>query len=325
MESRSFKVYSSSKNRRRSTGKGRGAGSGPPTPWREPATDRESSRRAGAPGVTGRDFRRCRLGRATLVLRLGAWYVRLVSPERSGGTVLLQSPVTPTELDDRRGGARVCGDCAGLRDRSLMTVDGQRNSMATSLTSGVAPVLDLLAVAALVADNTGQVVASNRAWRELTGRTQAESTGYGWAQVLDASDRLRFMDLLADLSTNGDTITAEYQLRVADRRSWTRWGARRPYDDGAPMVITVVDIYQYPARYDRHRRQANVDNLTLANRAPTGDDSIIAGLTSSARRVADMAHAARPDDERRIHLLDSAHSIHRALIDLAAYVTKTPN
>ena len=150
-----------------------------------------------------------------------------------------------------------------------MSVDLPHRRPSDALPSGLASVIDLLPVATLVADERGRVVAVNRAWHELTGRTGPESAGERWLAVLDAADRRRFLELLDDLAATGGVASVEYQLYLGQGRRWTRWTARYPHPDRQPLVlIAVIDIDDDRACHDHLRYQATHDSLTgLVNRA----------------------------------------------------------
>lgn len=143
------------------------------------------------------------------------------------------------------------------------------NSRRAALRSPLEPVsvIDFLPVAALIADPKGGVSRVNRCWCELTGRSEAQSTGRSWLAVLDRADSLSFSKLLSELASKGGTLSCDFQLRLPGGRRWTRWSARQTGHEDAPLVISVSDIDEDRVRYDRLLDQVNRDSLTgLFNR-----------------------------------------------------------
>lgn len=130
-------------------------------------------------------------------------------------------------------------------------------------------VFDTFPVAGLLAVEAGNVMATNQAWKDLTGLSESASTGRGWSGVFDAMDLVALDDRLETLKANGDSATVDLRTLIRGTRRWTRWVLRLDDTSGAALVtIAVVDIDAAMIREADLRHHASHDSLTgLLNRA----------------------------------------------------------
>ena len=82
--------------------------------------------------------------------------------------------------------------------------------------------IDLLPVATVIADRHGRAVAVNQAWTELTSRSDRDSMGRGWLELLAGEDRRQLLDAFNALQHTGGPALGDYRLRIGRNRRWTR-------------------------------------------------------------------------------------------------------
>jgi PAS domain S-box-containing protein len=103
--------------------------------------------------------------------------------------------------------------------------------------------IELAPVGMLVAFGDGHVIATNRAWSELSSLSGPDSIGNGFLTVLAPAERPRFQDGLRRVAAGADQVSGDYHLEVGSARRWTRWWLRRHDHNGVPLVVmTVGDI-----------------------------------------------------------------------------------
>jgi diguanylate cyclase (GGDEF)-like protein len=128
--------------------------------------------------------------------------------------------------------------------------------------------LDMLPVGVLLADETGAVVAVNQSWVDLSGLDRSQSTGGGWLQTLDPTDRDVVLDQVRSAAGERATSVAEFQLDLDTGRRWTRWWVRasdHPPGGTAPhlpVAIAVADSHSEHAFQEELRHRATHDSLT---------------------------------------------------------------
>lgn len=134
---------------------------------------------------------------------------------------------------------------------------------------GIAPAIDFMPLATLVAEAGGRVLAVNPAWLQLSGLSEAQSLGEGWLDLIVEGDRYRLCRALHRVLNGGGLETLEQEIDGACGSRWTRWTFRRHDNCGRLVVVmVVVDLdAEHTLQVDlRHR--ATHDALTgLVNRA----------------------------------------------------------
>ncbi|HET9075882.1 MAG TPA: GGDEF domain-containing protein [Acidimicrobiales bacterium] len=133
----------------------------------------------------------------------------------------------------------------------------------------IAPAIDFMPVATMVADRSGAALAVNPAWLQLSGGTEPSSLGQGWQRLIPARDRPRLLLALRRMSERGGTETVDQELDLERGSRWTRWTLRGHPGRGRPVVVAVVvDLdAEHSLQMDLHHR-ATHDALTgLVNRA----------------------------------------------------------
>ena len=129
--------------------------------------------------------------------------------------------------------------------------------------------LEVVPFAMLIADGTGQVLAVNGKWIDLSGLGRTNSLGAGWLSVLDPDTRHRLREDVARVAAGGDGATVDYQFGSELQRRWARWWISRHELDGLPLVaIGVADVDDDYARQANLYHLATHDSLTgLINRS----------------------------------------------------------
>lgn len=133
----------------------------------------------------------------------------------------------------------------------------------------MAPAIDFMPLATLVADGSGAVMAVNRAWLKLSGLDEDESRGEGWLSRFAPAARPRVMRTVRRVAESGGLESAEHEIDTPARARWTRWTFRRHDCDGRQVVVmVVVDLDVEHALQVDLRHRATHDALTgLLNRA----------------------------------------------------------
>ena len=132
--------------------------------------------------------------------------------------------------------------------------------------------LELVPFAMLIADGTGNALAVNQRWIDLTGRSRPDSLGAGWLDALDADHRHRLRDDILRVAAGGPAAapaTADYQLIGGARRRWARWWLSGHELEGVPLVaVAAADVDEDYARQASLYHLATHDSLTgLVNRS----------------------------------------------------------
>lgn len=123
--------------------------------------------------------------------------------------------------------------------------------------------------AMLIADGTGEALAVNQRWLDMTGLGRHESLGAGWLDVVDREVRGRLRDDLMTVADRGNGVTSDYQLAPALQSRWVRWWLSRHELDGIPLVaVAAADVDDDYARQANLYHLATHDSLTgLVNRS----------------------------------------------------------
>jgi diguanylate cyclase (GGDEF)-like protein/PAS domain S-box-containing protein len=116
--------------------------------------------------------------------------------------------------------------------------------------------LEVVPFAMLIADASGQALAVNGKWLDLSGLGRSNSLGAGWLSVLDPDTRHRLREDVVRVAAGEDGHTIDYQMGSELHRRWARWWISRHELDGLPLVaIAVADVD------DDYSRQANLYHL----------------------------------------------------------------
>jgi diguanylate cyclase (GGDEF)-like protein/PAS domain S-box-containing protein len=116
--------------------------------------------------------------------------------------------------------------------------------------------LELVPFAMLIADASGQALAVNERWFELSGMGRAASLGAGWLTVLDPDDRARVREDAGKVAREGGTATADYQMGGPALGRWTRWWISGHDLEGRILLaVAIADVHE------DHTRQANLYHL----------------------------------------------------------------
>ena len=86
----------------------------------------------------------------------------------------------------------------------------------------------------------GQCLSVNRHWQELTGMTQREALGDGWARGLHAEDRERVFQLWSRAMANASSFEAEFRFQRPDGRVAWLLGRAVPMFDGRGRVTEYL-------------------------------------------------------------------------------------
>ncbi|MBV9659727.1 MAG: diguanylate cyclase [Acidimicrobiales bacterium] len=129
--------------------------------------------------------------------------------------------------------------------------------------------LEVVPFAMLIADASGQVMAVNQRWIELSGLRRAPSLGTGWLSVVEPDSRGRLRADAVRVGREGGSATADYQLGGPPNGRWTRWWISRHELEGTGLVaIAVADVHDDYARQANLYHLATHDSLTgLINRS----------------------------------------------------------
>jgi diguanylate cyclase (GGDEF)-like protein len=116
--------------------------------------------------------------------------------------------------------------------------------------------LELVPFAMLISDASGQALAVNERWLELSAMGRAASLGAGWLTVLDPDDRTRVREDALRVAREGGTATADYQLGGPALGRWTRWWISGHDLEGRTLLaVAIADVHE------DHTRQANLYHL----------------------------------------------------------------
>ena len=146
--------------------------------------------------------------------------------------------------------------------------DSEQQLRGKAHTAAVAA-LEVVPFAMLIADATGQALAVNGKWMDLSGLGRSNSLGAGWLSVLDPETRHRLREDVVRAAADGEGATVDYQMGAELHRRWARWWISRHELDGLPLVaIGVADVDDDYARQANLYHLATHDSLTgLINRS----------------------------------------------------------
>lgn len=132
-----------------------------------------------------------------------------------------------------------------------------------------AAALEIVPFAMLITDASGEALAVNRHWLELSGMSRASSLGSGWLTVLDPEARARLREDAARVAQDKETISGDYQLGGPGFGRWTRWWINAHEGHGpVRLAIAVADVHEDYTRQANLYHLATHDSLTgLLNRS----------------------------------------------------------
>jgi len=129
--------------------------------------------------------------------------------------------------------------------------------------------LDAVPFAALLAEPSGNVIAVNRRWEELSGLSEEASLGPGWLDAVDPESGDRIRSQVAAVNERLTPLPTDYQLITRDSGRWTRWWvSSHEHNDEPLVVIAVADVHEERTREAVLYHMATHDSLTgLVNRS----------------------------------------------------------
>ena len=129
--------------------------------------------------------------------------------------------------------------------------------------------LEIVPFAMVVTDPSGQAVAVNRRWLELSGMGRASSLGAGWLSTLDPEARAQLLEDIQRSAREGGTVTSDYQMGGPALGRWTRWWINsHQVEDKVLLAIAVVDVHEDYTKQANLYHLATHDSLTgLVNRS----------------------------------------------------------
>ena len=129
--------------------------------------------------------------------------------------------------------------------------------------------LEIVPFAMLITDPSGDALAVNRHWLDLSGMSRASSLGTGWLSALDPEARARIREDAARVAEDRETIIGDYQLGGPGFGRWTRWWINTHGEDGSGLLsIAVTDVHEDYTRQANLYHLATHDSLTgLLNRS----------------------------------------------------------
>ncbi len=140
----------------------------------------------------------------------------------------------------------------------------------------------------------------NDRWSEITGLTEEEARGDGWARALHPDDRKRVFEEWSAVATSGRQFAMEY--RLLNGRGETIWvfgqGVAEQDDAGeiAGCVGTITDITRRKHAEEKlHRRDEQLMRVLDATRRMYTElalDKVLQAIADGARNVLDCQYTA---------------------------------
>ena len=106
--------------------------------------------------------------------------------------------------------------------------------------------IELTPVGLLVAASDGHVIATNRAWSELSNLSGPDSAGQGFLAALVPAERPRFQDGLRRVALGTGQVVGDYHLEAGLTRRRTRWWLRPHYRNGILRLVMAVGDFTSP-------------------------------------------------------------------------------
>jgi diguanylate cyclase (GGDEF)-like protein len=130
---------------------------------------------------------------------------------------------------------------------------------------------DLIPYGVVLADPDAAAIWANRPWRELSGQVQGEWRGHGWLDVCERPKREVTRNELVSTVRTGANYHVDWDISANGQgRRRVNVRATPDLDRGklVRIVVSVADVTEERARWDRLLEQATHDALTgLYNRA----------------------------------------------------------
>jgi PAS domain S-box-containing protein len=135
-----------------------------------------------------------------------------------------------------------------------------------------------------VGDATGNAVFFNKAWVELTGKSELELLEYGWADIIHPDDRQGWLDTYVDGVRREISISGEFRMR--NRHGDYRWLmaklAARTNPDGSfagyiSSCLDITDRQESAEALRQSKEQAEQQKSELAELYERVNIAVVAG------------------------------------------------